>query len=264
MQKAENRVYLKPFEKIGKAIFKTAELTGMISLFIAKTLRWAFHWPLEGKLIFKQMEEIGVRSIPVVFITTGFTGMVFALQSYAGFKQFTAESLVGAAVALAIVRELSPVLTGLMVAGRAGSAMAAEIGTMKVTEQIDALSTMAVEPIQYLIVPRMIASITMLPILTMVGNFFGIFGGYLVSVELMGLNPSVYWESSYKWLVMNDFIAAMIKASCFGFIISVISCYYGFNSEGGAEGVGQATTRSVVIACMMILVSDFFLTKALF
>jgi phospholipid/cholesterol/gamma-HCH transport system permease protein len=210
------------------------------------------------------MEEIGVKSIPVVFITTGFTGMVFALQSYAGFKQFTAESLVGAAVALAIVRELAPVLTGLMVAGRAGSAMAAEIGTMKVTEQIDALATMAVEPIQYLIVPRMIAAATMLPILTMIGNFFGVFGGYLVSVELMGLNPSVYWESSYKWLVMNDFIAAMIKASCFGFIISVISCYYGFNSDGGAEGVGQATTRSVVIACMMILISDFFLTKALF
>ncbi len=262
--KKDSSLFIKPFEKIGAAILKIAENVGEISVFTGKTIRWTFHWPLEIKLIFKQMEEIGLRSLPVVMITTSFTGMVFALQSYAGFKRFTAESLVGAAVALAIVRELAPVLTGLMVAGRAGSAMAAEIGTMRVTEQIDALSTMAVEPIQYLIVPRMIAGITMLPVLTMLGNFFGIFGGYLVSVELLGSNPTVYWESSYKWLVMNDFVAAMTKAAVFGFIIAIISCYYGFNSGGGAEGVGKATTRSVVISCMIILISDFFLTKALF
>lgn len=255
---------MKIFEKTGKAVLKAAELFGEIALFTAKAIRWTFHWPLEWKLIFKQMEEIGLRSLPVVIITTAFTGMVFALQSYAGFKRFTAESLVGAAVALAIVRELAPVLTGLMVAGRAGSAMAAEIGTMRVTEQIDALSTMAVEPAHYLIVPRMIAGITMLPVLVMLGNFFGVFGGYLVAVELLGSNPTVYWEASYKWLALNDFTSALIKAAAFGFIISIISCYYGFNSGGGAEGVGNATTKAVVVASMMILISDFFLTKALF
>lgn len=251
-------------DKIGEYVLRFAGQVGGISIFMAKTVRWTFHLPVELKLIFRQMEEIGVRSLPVVVITTSFTGMVFALQSYAGFKRFTAESLVGAAVALAIVRELSPVLTGLMVAGRAGSAMAAEIGTMRVTEQIDALSTMAVEPVQYLIVPRMIAAVTMLPLLTMLGNAFGILGGYLVAVELLGSNPAVYLQSTYRWLVMNDFVASLIKSGCFGFIIAIISCYYGFTSGGGAEGVGKATTRSVVVASMTILVADFFLTKALF
>lgn len=254
---------LKLLTSVGKNALSFAEQAGSISIFLVKSVRWTFHFPLELRLIFKQMEEIGIRSLPVVVITTGFTGMVFALQSFAGFKRFTAESLVGAAVALAIVRELSPVLTGLMVAGRAGSAMAAEIGTMRVTEQIDALSTMAVEPIQYLIVPRAIAAVTMLPVLTMLGNAFGIFGGYLVAVELLDVNPSVYWESSYKWLITNDFISAMIKAACFGFIISIISCYYGFNSGGGAEGVGKATTRSVVVSSMTILIFDFVLSKML-
>jgi phospholipid/cholesterol/gamma-HCH transport system permease protein len=255
--------YMKIPEKIGSTVLLFAENAGGIAQFLAKTVRWMFHLPIEVKLIVKQMEEIGVRSLPVVVITTTFTGMVFALQSFAGFKRFTAESLVGAAVALAIVRELSPVLTGLMVAGRAGSAMAAEIGTMRVTEQIDALSTMAVEPIQYLIVPRTIASITMLPVLTMLGNAFGIFGGYLIAVELLGANPTVYWESSYNWLIFNDFLSSLVKSACFGFIISIVSCYYGFNSGGGAEGVGKATTRSVVVSCMTILISDFFLGKAL-
>jgi phospholipid/cholesterol/gamma-HCH transport system permease protein len=249
--------------KLGDSVLSFADQAGGISIFLAKSVRWSFRFPLETRLIFKQMEEIGIRSLPVVVITTSFTGMVFALQSFAGFKRFTAESLVGAAVALAIVRELSPVLTGLMVAGRAGSAMAAEIGTMRVTEQIDALSTMAVEPVQYLIVPRMIAGITMLPVLTMLGNAFGVFGGYLVAVELLNVNPSIYWESSYKWLVANDFISALIKSACFGFIITIISCYYGFNSGGGAEGVGKATTRSVVVSSMTILISDFVLSKML-
>lgn len=249
--------------KLGNNVLSFAEQAGGISIFLAKSVRWSFRFPLEMRLIFKQMEEIGIRSLPVVVITTSFTGMVFALQSFAGFKRFTAESLVGAAVALAIVRELSPVLTGLMVAGRAGSAMAAEIGTMRVTEQIDALSTMAVEPVQYLIVPRMIAGITMLPVLTMLGNAFGVFGGYIVAVELLNVNPSIYWDSSYKWLVLNDFVSSLIKSACFGFIITIISCYYGFNSGGGAEGVGKATTRSVVVSSMTILISDFLLSKML-
>lgn len=259
----KDKFHIHMLSKVGASVLTFAEQAGGISTFLVKTVKWTFRFPLEIRLIFKQMEEIGINSLPVVVITTSFTGMVFALQSFAGFQRFTAESLVGAAVALSIVRELSPVLTGLMVAGRAGSAMAAEIGTMRVTEQIDALSTMAVEPVQYLIVPRMIAGVTMLPILTMLGNAFGIFGGYLVAVELLNMNPSVYWESSYKWLVLNDFISALIKSACFGFIITVISCYYGFNSGGGAEGVGKATTRSVVVSSMTILISDFLLSKIL-
>jgi phospholipid/cholesterol/gamma-HCH transport system permease protein len=264
MEHRKNNFAVEVLEKIGALILKIAEEFGSVFIIMAKTVRWTFRRPFELRLTLKQMEEIGLRSLPVVVITTAFTGMVFALQSFAGFKRFTAESLVGAAVALAIVRELSPVLTGLMVAGRAGSAMAAEIGTMRVTEQIDALSTMAVEPVQYLIVPRMIASVAMLPVLTMLGNALGIFGGYVVAVELLGANPTVYWESTYRWLITNDFIAALIKSGCFGFIIAIVSCHYGFNSEGGAEGVGRATTRSVVVSSMTILISDFFLTKVLF
>jgi phospholipid/cholesterol/gamma-HCH transport system permease protein len=210
------------------------------------------------------MEAVGVESIPVVLITATFTGMVLALQSYTGFQRFNAEGLVGTVVALSMTRELGPVLTGLIVAGRAGAAMAAELGTMKVTEQIDALASLAVDPVQYLITPRLLAGMLMLPLLTVFSDFIGIIGGYLISVQMLEANPGIYIRRTIQYLEPNDIWGGLLKAMVFGTLIATISCYKGFNTQGGAEGVGRATTGAVVIAEMLILISDYFLTAFLF
>jgi phospholipid/cholesterol/gamma-HCH transport system permease protein len=210
------------------------------------------------------MVRVGWDSIPVVFLTCLFTGMVLALQTYRGVERFHAEGFVGSVVALSLTRELAPVLTGLMVAGRVGSAMAAELGTMRVTEQIDALYAMATEPVHYLVVPRVNASILMLPILTLIGDAVGIIGGWLVSVGLFGANSYLYMERTFQFLEVNDITSGLIKAAFFGLILSVTGCAKGFYTSGGAEGVGRSTTSAVVTACLYILLSDFFLTKILF
>ena len=210
------------------------------------------------------MEEIGVRSLPVVIITTTFTGGILALQSYSSFKRFNAESLIGTMVAIALCRELSPILTGLIVAGRVGSAMAAELGTMRVTEQIDALHTLAVNPVHYLIVPRFAASIIMMPILTMLGNALGIAGGFLVVTQMYKLNPTVYMRASFNFLEYEDVYSGLIKAAVFGVAIAIIGCYKGFYAGGGAEGVGKATTSAVVVAMMLILIIDYFMGAIFF
>ena len=214
--------------------------------------------------IFKQMEFIGVNSLLVVAITGTFTGMVLALQSSYGFKKFGAEGMVGAIVALSMTRELGPVLTSLMVTGRAGSAMTAELGSMRVTEQIDAITVMALNPIKYLVVPRVIASFLMLPVLTAISNFVGIIGGYLVGVKLLGINEGAFVNKMEKILGLEDIYNGLIKAAFFGIIMSVICCYKGFNTKGGAEGVGRATTEAVVASCLTILVSDYVLTSLMF
>ena len=232
-------------------------------LFI-QTIGWIFRPPWEGKQIFKQMEEVGVRSFPVVIITAAFTGMVLALQSFTGFKRFGAETMVGTIVALSMTRELGPVLTGLMVSGRVGSAMAAELGTMRVTEQIDALYTLATNPIKYLIVPRFLATIIMLPILVIFADVIGILGGYLVSVQILGTNPTFYFRRTWDFLELNDLYSGIIKAGIFGMILATISCYQGFSAQGGAEGVGRATTKAVVISSLTILISNYFITIFLF
>jgi phospholipid/cholesterol/gamma-HCH transport system permease protein len=210
------------------------------------------------------MEEVGVRSIPVVLITAVSTGMVLALQSHTGFKRFNAESLVGTVVALSMTRELGPVLTALIVAGRAGAAMAAELGTMRVTEQIDALSTMAANPIKYLVVPRLLAGMLMLPILTIFSDAVGIAGGYFVAVQVLNVNPVIYLRRTTDFLEYDDIYGGLLKAFVFGMIIATVSCYKGFNTQGGAEGVGKATTGAVVLSSMLILISDYFLTAMLF
>jgi phospholipid/cholesterol/gamma-HCH transport system permease protein len=210
------------------------------------------------------MEEVGIRSFPVVTITSAFTGMVLALQSFTGFKRFDAETMVGTVVALSMTRELGPVLTGLMVSGRVGSAMAAELGTMRVTEQIDALFTLGTNPIQYLIVPRFLATTLMLPVLVIFSDVIGIVGGYLVSVQILGTNPTLYFRRTWDFLELSDLYSGLLKAIFFGMIIATISCYQGFSTEGGAEGVGRATTRAVVIASLMILISNYFITAVLF
>jgi len=207
---------------------------------------------------------VGVRSISVVVLTGTFTGMVLALQSYYGFRKFGAEGLVGTTVALSMARELGPVLTSLMVTARAGSAMAAELGTMRVTEQIDALTVMAVDPVGYLVIPRVLASFVMLPILCVVSDFVGVVGGYFVGVKLLGINHGVYVENTVKYVEWGDVTNGLIKAACFGLILSAISCYKGFHASGGAQGVGRATTEAVVLSSVMILVSDYFLTAIMF
>jgi phospholipid/cholesterol/gamma-HCH transport system permease protein len=190
--------------------------------------------------------------------------MVLALQTYRGFERFHAEGFVGSVVALSLTRELAPVLTGLMAAGRVGSSMAAELGTMRVTEQIDALYAMATEPVHYLVVPRVNASVIMLPLLTLVGDAVGILGGMMISVGLFGANSYVYMERTFQFLEINDVTSGLIKAAFFGLILSVTGCYKGFYTSGGAEGVGRATTSAVVLGSLYILISDFFLTKILF
>lgn len=252
------------FEHLGAHFIRFLQESGRISILFVQTLILMFRPPLGLRQALTQMEEIGVRSIPVVAITAAFTGMVLALQSFTGFKRFNAETLVGTVVALSVTRELGPVLTGLMVSGRVGSAMAAELGTMRVTEQIDALYTLATNPIKYLIVPRFLASLIMIPILVIFADVIGIMGGYFVSVEILGTNPTIYIRRTWDYLELNDIYSGLLKACVFGMIMATISCYQGFYTEGGAEGVGKATTKAVVLSCLLILISNYIITALLF
>ncbi len=251
-------------EFTGKPFVMMIEAFGKVSLLLFSTLAWMVRPPYRIHEIFKQMEFVGVNSLPVVLITGAFTGMVLAIQTYYGFRMFGGESLVGATVALSMARELGPAITALMVTGRAGSAMAAEIGTMRVTEQIDALYTMSVNPVQYLIMPRVIAGIVMLPMLTIVSDFIGIVGGYFVGVGLLNINSGIFIARIVEFVDLSDIINGLIKASVFGLILSLVGCYKGFNTSGGAAGVGRATTQAVVVSSVSILISDYFLTAVMF
>jgi phospholipid/cholesterol/gamma-HCH transport system permease protein len=251
-------------DRIGRTFIRVFEQTGLWFDALWRTITWALRPPYDVKEWFRQMVRVGVDSIPVVFLTTMFTGMVMALQVYQGFARVHAEQFVGSVVALAMLRELSPVLVGLMVTGRVGSSMAAEIGTMRVTEQLDALKALATEPIQYLFVPRVIAGIVMLPFLCILGDALGIYGGYLVAVKLLKTNPVVYKVNTFQFLQLSDLWTGLIKAGAFGLILTLTGCVRGYYTSGGAEGVGRATTNAVVSASLIILLSDFFLTKILF
>jgi phospholipid/cholesterol/gamma-HCH transport system permease protein len=250
-------------EKLGDKVFLLLTEMGRVLMFLGQTLRWTFSTPFYVKSVLKQMEVIGVNSVPVVMTTAISTGMVLALQSYTGFKRFGATSLIGAVVSLSMTRELGPVLTGLMVAGRAGASMAAELGTMKVTEQIDALTTLATNPMKYLVVPRFVASTVMMFFLTVLGMMIGVTGGYFVGVKVLGTNPTTYYNQSINNTEVTDIWYGLIKALVFGAVVGLIGCYKGFNTEGGAEGVGKATTGAVVISCMLILILDYFLSALL-
>lgn len=254
----------KLIEIMGRTIISFSEETGKILVLLMQSIKQLFLPPYEVRSAFKQMLEIGVKSLPVVLITAIFTGMVFSLQTFTGFKRFGAETLVGTIVALSMTRELGPVLTGLIVAGRAGAAMAAELGTMRVTEQIDALETLATNPVKYLIVPRFIAGTLMLPALAAVADMTGIIGGYFVTVGLFKSSSIVYWKRTWDFLEADDIFNGLLKAGFFGATISLISCYKGFYTRGGAEGVGKATTGAVVLSSMTILISDYFLSAWLF
>jgi phospholipid/cholesterol/gamma-HCH transport system permease protein len=252
------------FEILGVYFVGVFEQTGLWFRMLWRTMVAAVKPPFELGEWVRQMVRLGWDSIPVVFLTSMFTGMVLALQTFNGFQRVHAENFVGSVVALATLRELAPVLVGLMVTGRVGSSMAAEIGTMRVTEQIDALKSLATDPVQYLFVPRVIAGIVMLPFLVVLGDALGIGGGYLVAVKLMDSNPVVYEQNTFQFLVMNDIWSGLMKAAVFGLILTLTGCVRGYYTRGGAEGVGRATTQAVVSASLIILLTDFFLTKLLF
>ncbi len=240
------------------------EEMGRFFTILWRVLAWTPRRPWDLRELLKQMVRVGIQSIPVLLLTSTFTGMVMSLQIFNVLRRFGAEAYVGSIVGLAMVRELSCVLGGLIVAGRCGSAMAAELGTMRVTEQIDALEVMATDPVHYLMVPRVWATTITLPMLILLGDLVGIWGGYLISVVLMGANPVSYMENTFRYMDLNDLFSGLIKAAVFGLLIAVIGCQKGFFTTGGAEGVGRSTTHAVVLASMAILVSDFFLTKLLF
>jgi len=255
---------IKFIETVGRGLIHFIEEFGLVMFLFLAALVWSLRPPFRLRAIFKQMEFVGVNSLLVVILTGTFTGGVLAFQAYHGFRQFSAESLVGSTVALAMTRELGPVLTSLMVAGRAGSAMAAELGTMRVTEQIDALYTMAANPIKYLVVPRIIAGVLTLPVLTIISDFVGIIGGYLVGVGLLKINSGIYVAKMVQLVELDDIFNGLIKSVCFGLILSLVGCYKGFYTTGGAQGVGKSTTQAVVVASVCILISDYFLTAAMF
>ena len=251
-------------QPIGHYILKFFKAVGALVLFTFNALSHCVRPPFYPRAILRQMIEIGYFSLPVVGLTTIFAGMVLALQSYTGFSRFSAEGAIANVVVLSITRELGPVLAGLMVTGRIGASMAAEIGTMRVTEQLDALTTLSTNPFKYLVAPRIIAGILMLPILVLVGDIIGVLGGYLVAVYQLGFNASNYLQSTWEFMENMDVISGLVKASVFGFIITLMGCYHGYNSKGGAQGVGKATTDAVVSASILILCFNYMLTMMFF
>jgi len=249
---------------VGRVFLEFLAAVGRVALFVWAAMSGLLRPPFYTKMLLKQLVELGYYSLPVVGMTALFTGAALALQTYSGFSRFNAESSVAIVVVLAITRELGPVMAGLMVAGRIGASYAAEIGTMRVTEQIDALTTLSTDPYKYLVLPRLLAGLSMLPILVLVGDILGVFGGYLVSVHKLHFAPMPYLKSTAQYLETKDVVSGLIKASVFGFIVALMGCYHGFHSKGGAQGVGSATTHAVVSSSILILLSNYVLTALLF
>lgn len=247
-------------QKIGHYTLLNLAKLGDMVLFMLSATKHCFAPPFYPRLIFRQFLHIGYYSLPVVGLTAIFSGAVLALQSYSGFSRFNAESTIATVVVLSITRELGPVLAGLMVAGRVGASMAAAIGTMRVTEQIDALRTLSTNPFKYLIAPRVIAGVLMLPFLVLIADIIGVLGGYLVSVHSLGFSPGPYISNTFKFLERIDVVSGLTKSAFFGYVIAVMGCYFGYNSRGGAEGVGVATTNAVVAASIVILLLNYVIT----
>ena len=249
---------------IGAVFLAFLAATGRLVLFAGLALATLFTPPFYLRVILREMVNIGYFSLPVVGLTAIFTGMVLALQSYTGFSRFAAEGAVATVVVLSVTRELGPVISGLMVAGRVGAAMAAEIGTMRVTDQIDALTTLSADPLRYLVLPRLLAGVITMPMLVLVADIIGVFGGYLVGVYRLNFNPQAYLIGTREHLETSDVVHGLVKAAVFGFIITLMGCYHGYHSRGGAQGVGRATTHAVVSASILILIVDYLITAAFF
>ena len=255
---------MNPLRPVGAAFLSFLEAAGKLTLFALNGISHCFRPPVYPRLIGRQMLDIGYYSLPVVGLTTLFAGMVLALQSYTGFARFSAEGAIPNVVVLSITRELGPVLAGLMIAGRIGAAMAAELGTMRVTEQIDALETLSTNPFKYLVAPRLIAGATMMPLLVLVGDIIGVFGGYLVSVYKLGFNQITYIQNTWNFLEFQDVASGLVKAAVFGLLVALMGCYHGYYSRGGAQGVGTATTNAVVSASILILIANYMITELFF
>jgi len=236
---------------------------GGVAILLAASFARLFQPPLRLRLWFVQMEQIGINSIIVALLTATFTGMVMVLQTGVQLSRFQSENMTPGIAGIALLREIAPVLTSLAIAARAGAGITAEIGTMKVTEQIDALESMGTDPIHYLVVPRLVAAVLMVPALTILSDLVGILGGCLIGVTQLGIAFPVYLDITFQWVDMQDFTSGFLKTIVFGGIVAIIGCYMGLNSKGGAEGVGVATTRSVVASFILILISDYFLTEIL-
>lgn len=249
---------------IGRAFIHGCEIAGNFLLFFVHAITTLFTTKPKVSKILRQMENVGVDSLTIVMLTGTFAGAVLAFQSYIGFKRFGAIEFLGPVVALSLTRELGPVLTGLMVTGRAGSAMTAEIGTMNITEQIDALRTLCINVHQYLIVPRMLASTIILPFLSLFSSILGIAGGYFIAVYVLNLNGEQYLAGIRRYLEFTDIFNGLLKSCVFGLLLSWVGAYKGFYARGGARGVGKATTESVVVASILILAANYFLTSMLF
>jgi phospholipid/cholesterol/gamma-HCH transport system permease protein len=249
---------------VGRAVIAACSETGKIAAFAGTGLSHIVRPPFYGRLFLSSLLDIGYFSLPVVALTAVFTGMVLALQSYTGFSRFSAQSAVANLVVLSVTRELGPVLAGLIVAGRVGAAMAAELGTMRVTDQIDALTTLSTSPMKYLVAPRLLAGIIALPLLVLIADILGVMGGFIVSTMKLGFNVSVYVTNTVNFVQAEDVISGLVKAGVFGFLIALMGCYQGYNSKGGAQGVGAATTAAVVTASILILAFDYVLTEMFF
>jgi phospholipid/cholesterol/gamma-HCH transport system permease protein len=249
---------------VGRLTLSFVAITGRLAMFTADAISHSVRPPVYWLLILQQMVRIGYFSLPVVGLTAFFTGAVLCLQIYIGGNRFGSEAIVPQIVVLGITRELGPVIAGLMVAGRVAAAIAAEIGTMRVTEQIDALTTLSTNPIKYLVTPRLIAALVTMPVLVAVADSIGVFGGYIVATRSLGFNGAVYLKNTHDYVTNGDIQSGLVKAAAFGFIIALMGCYNGFHSKGGAQGVGQATTNAVVSASILILAANYLLTAVFF
>ena len=243
---------------LGKTLTGSVETLGGLGELFTQIIRWAVRPPYRLNNLFAQLDFVGVGSVFIVGLTGVFSGMVFAHQSWRAFDMFNAQSLVGPTVSLTITRELAPVFSALMVTMRAGSAMCTELGTMRVTEQVDALETMAVNPIQYLLVPRVLAGLMMVPVLVMVFDLLGMFGGYFVAVTVKGLSAGTFISRTQQWLDPEDINEGLIKGAVFGLFVALVACFKGYNASGGAKGVGQATTEAMVTSALGIFILDYF------
>lgn len=249
---------------VGRGTIGVVRGTGAVALFGALGLSHLLRPPFYGRMFLTAFVEFAYFSLPVVAMTAVFSGMVIALQSFTGFARFNASSAVAGVVALSVVRELAPVLAALLVSGRVGAAMAAELGTMRVTDQIDALGTLSTNPIKYLVAPRLLAGTLALPLLVIVADILGVAGGFLVGTLKLGFSAHGYLASTADILTTMDVVAGLAKAAVFGFLIALMGCYHGYNSRGGAQGVGAATTNAVVAASILILAFDYVMTELFF
>ena len=253
-----------PLEAVGRAALAQVQGMGRMAIFFGSACFWAVLPPLKLRHVIRQIHFIGVKSVSVILLTALFTGMVLGLQGYYTLRKFGSEALLGPAVALSLIREMGPVTAALMVTARAGSAIAAEIGIMRISEQIDALTAMAVNPIKYLVVPRVIAGLIAVPLLTAIFDVVGIYGGYLVGVKLLGLSSGTYFSEMRNAVEMSDITGGFLKSLTFGIIVTWVCTYKGYYTGHGAEGVVKSTTEAVVLSSVLVLVWDYFMTSLLF